>query len=543
MAFGQSFDSGLSTFDSSAAPGGIGYTGHYLDNESDLYYARNRYYDPSTGRFTARDLIDEYDPQSMNKYLYAGNNPVNYWDPMGLYATYDFDYGEAVMGRYDPSFYQQYGYNDHWDFAQQNTQVYKDFGQMAQAMNNSFIWTDFFSVGDHSYMKRHNMEGTFEVAAANYRLWTQKGDDYKFGQYFRGNETQDINWWNKEYVQIAYANGKSKGEIIRDLVAFRGTTTVSENELPAETIPVNHDNMQNTSSDITYDNSVNQNRMIYSPEYLLRLRLNRIIQREEELQYQWELNRGKIYKGTPYDGQSVHHYPFRSDTHAYFGGIWDRFFEASVNLRYTITRPGFMINRKAEGIKQAVDNPQAVADSFIQSMDILSDNLSYLVGNQKTSFHPYQLGETTTEVGIAVGTYKIAKGIHQHYLKKPVINPAAEPGGPTRVFWSGDKTAELAARKWAKANNGITLEMTKEGKNLIKLTKNMDWADAKPLWENASKEFAQGANGSVQVFHYSEGVSVNSVWGKVEYNILKNNGIEINYNIVRPDGSILILGK
>ncbi|WDZ84089.1 FG-GAP-like repeat-containing protein [Micromonospora cathayae] len=44
-----------------------------------------REYDPSTGRFLSVDpLVDPGDPQSLNAYAYAGNNPVRFSDPDGL---------------------------------------------------------------------------------------------------------------------------------------------------------------------------------------------------------------------------------------------------------------------------------------------------------------------------------------------------------------------------------------------------------------------------------------------------------------------------
>ncbi len=44
-----------------------------------------RYYDPTLGRFIQPDTIvpDPGDPQSLNRYSYAGNNPVRYTDPSG----------------------------------------------------------------------------------------------------------------------------------------------------------------------------------------------------------------------------------------------------------------------------------------------------------------------------------------------------------------------------------------------------------------------------------------------------------------------------
>ncbi len=58
----------------------IKYAGEYLDNETGLYYLRNRYYDPTIGRFTQEDPTRDGD----NWYVYAGNNPVVFIDPWGL---------------------------------------------------------------------------------------------------------------------------------------------------------------------------------------------------------------------------------------------------------------------------------------------------------------------------------------------------------------------------------------------------------------------------------------------------------------------------
>lgn len=44
-----------------------------------------REYDPVTGRFISVDpIIDINDPQRMNGYVYANNNPISYSDPTGL---------------------------------------------------------------------------------------------------------------------------------------------------------------------------------------------------------------------------------------------------------------------------------------------------------------------------------------------------------------------------------------------------------------------------------------------------------------------------
>jgi RHS repeat-associated protein len=64
------------------------YTGKEFDAETGLYYYGARYYSPALGRFTSPDpvmiKIDRLlDPQRLNLYAYAANNPVTYRDPDG----------------------------------------------------------------------------------------------------------------------------------------------------------------------------------------------------------------------------------------------------------------------------------------------------------------------------------------------------------------------------------------------------------------------------------------------------------------------------
>ena len=58
------------------------FVGRRYDEESGLYYFRNRYYEPSLGRF----INPEPKPHVFmtNLYTYVGNNPVNLKDPTGL---------------------------------------------------------------------------------------------------------------------------------------------------------------------------------------------------------------------------------------------------------------------------------------------------------------------------------------------------------------------------------------------------------------------------------------------------------------------------
>ena len=97
------------------------YCGEYFDDETGFVYLRNRYYDPSIGRFTTEDPAKS----GLNWYAYCGNNPVNYVDPWGLeYAPI-----RDIAGSYAVAFGEKPKY---------------EFGE---AYNKSFVMV---SIGDYS---------------------------------------------------------------------------------------------------------------------------------------------------------------------------------------------------------------------------------------------------------------------------------------------------------------------------------------------------------------------------------------------------------
>jgi RHS repeat-associated protein len=58
------------------------YTGGEYDSESNLYYYRARYCDPTSGRFLSEDPV-RFNAAS-NFYTYTRNRPTNFMDPSGL---------------------------------------------------------------------------------------------------------------------------------------------------------------------------------------------------------------------------------------------------------------------------------------------------------------------------------------------------------------------------------------------------------------------------------------------------------------------------
>jgi RHS repeat-associated protein len=64
------------------------YTGEQFDPSAGLYYLRARYYDPASGRFISRDAFEGnvFEPQTLHKYAYAHNDPMNGRDPSGRFS-------------------------------------------------------------------------------------------------------------------------------------------------------------------------------------------------------------------------------------------------------------------------------------------------------------------------------------------------------------------------------------------------------------------------------------------------------------------------
>lgn len=66
------------------------FSGEYFEDSFDLVYLRARYYDVQTGRFISSDdwPINIFQPQKINRYVFADNNPLRFIDPSG-YTTRD----------------------------------------------------------------------------------------------------------------------------------------------------------------------------------------------------------------------------------------------------------------------------------------------------------------------------------------------------------------------------------------------------------------------------------------------------------------------
>ncbi|WP_058032900.1 RHS repeat-associated core domain-containing protein [Wenjunlia vitaminophila] len=83
-----------------AWPGTKGFVGGTTDSTTGLTHLGAREYDPATGRFISVDpVMDPANPQQLNGYAYANNNPATYSDPTGLLFGGLIDAAKSVAGK------------------------------------------------------------------------------------------------------------------------------------------------------------------------------------------------------------------------------------------------------------------------------------------------------------------------------------------------------------------------------------------------------------------------------------------------------------
>jgi RHS repeat-associated protein len=82
------------------------FTGYERDRETGLDFAQARYYNHRQGRFISADSVggSAVNPQTLNRYAYTGNNPLNNVDPSGhMFYTAQYNGSEG----------SGFGYPDH----------------------------------------------------------------------------------------------------------------------------------------------------------------------------------------------------------------------------------------------------------------------------------------------------------------------------------------------------------------------------------------------------------------------------------------------
>lgn len=184
----------------------FGYCGEYLDSESGLIYLRNRYYDPSIGRFISEDPARD----GLNWYVYCGNNPVGYIDPTGYITEEEqkmYESGQMSQDVYDilmdltDRYYQaetQAGRDEIHNLAEQfrnNDYKYQDLTNEA----NSQLWEN----GQKIYLMRNagiNISTNTIALAGTGLKWYSLVDNDKEWDY----KENPAPWMSKEEYFMMY---------------------------------------------------------------------------------------------------------------------------------------------------------------------------------------------------------------------------------------------------------------------------------------------------------------------------------------------------
>jgi len=75
------------------------YCGEQYDSDLGLYYNRARYLNTDSGRFWTSDRVDGFrgNPISLQRYIYGSEDPVNNFDPNGLFTLKELKVTLAVI--------------------------------------------------------------------------------------------------------------------------------------------------------------------------------------------------------------------------------------------------------------------------------------------------------------------------------------------------------------------------------------------------------------------------------------------------------------
>lgn len=138
----------------------ITYTGRRYDQESELYYYRNRMYSPTLGRFMQRDPKGYVD--GMNLYAYVKNNPLKYLDAMGTTAVQRFDGGYvsySISGRTDD---YSVSYDNNSGFGNSGSTNYSHDNSGQYTTQNNLSGMSNANWDDGSYQEFNNGIGIYK---------------------------------------------------------------------------------------------------------------------------------------------------------------------------------------------------------------------------------------------------------------------------------------------------------------------------------------------------------------------------------------------
>ena len=163
---------------------GYGFNAEYYDAATGMVNLRARQYEPAMNRFSQKDILrgDAYSPLSLNRYLYVGNDPVNYVDPSGHSAT---EYYDELIRK---SSVQIYKYQEEMKKYRSSSTYYK---QLQKKLKEEKKKQDSYKkaikqVSEEGKGKKKSTEKISDYVNQYDAYWNRIDD------YFSGN------WWQNE---------------------------------------------------------------------------------------------------------------------------------------------------------------------------------------------------------------------------------------------------------------------------------------------------------------------------------------------------------
>ena len=186
----------------------FGYNGEEYNPTTGLQYLRARYYDVNMGRFGVEDdyLGNFKDPDTLNRYAYTANNPVNFIDPTGNFFEGIIGFFGGVGGAIKQGFTELVngngfsGFSSGWNYGHQLgsilggildnyfTDIFSNSGSSAASSNNSSSNNNSSNSSGNSSKGQTPEEKAKEAAkkmtdpAAKVRAKDKEAEDYINGK-------------------------------------------------------------------------------------------------------------------------------------------------------------------------------------------------------------------------------------------------------------------------------------------------------------------------------------------------------------------------
>ena len=196
LPYGTSLDAETTTpqANNGVGPSNQRFTSYDRSGTTGLDYAVNRIYSSEQGRFTQPDPIgmasvDLTDPQTLNLYTYARNNPIDFTGPDGLHPRYmsggfDFNSFSSMYAFWGSKIVDLPGFGTEWGSLSEFSLV-----QYEERVENAFSGRGFLTDEEYTEQERRASQDAGVIATVDV-YWTN--GSYEFGR----QDFRDINLAN-----------------------------------------------------------------------------------------------------------------------------------------------------------------------------------------------------------------------------------------------------------------------------------------------------------------------------------------------------------